>query len=340
MKGKLYLVISIILIYMLTVACAASTALQAQLSPTPSSATSTPAIITTTTETASTEATVSAGSSSSPVVKPGTFSETIQSGGQQREYIIHIPPGYDGVKVVPLVFVLHGYGGTGQGMVGTGMSLKADQANFIVVYPNGTGDPRGWNDVIIPQPVITADDLTFFRDMIARFEQRLRVDSKRIYVAGFSNGSFFTYQLGAELTDQFAAIAVVEGSIGTREDGSSLVIPQPSGPLPVIIFHGEKDTTVPYNGGVSLRFPKLNFFSVDDALAFWNRNNGCTQPPVKQTLNNGNVLTEDFQGCTAGSEVLLYTIVNGVHEWPTLQNHEAFSATDAIWDFFSKHSRP
>ena len=341
MKRKIYSISSILLIYILMVACAASAAVQSQLSPTPVSITSTPAIITTTAETASPEVTVAAGSSSSPVVKPGTYMETMQSGGQSREYIIHIPTGYDGTKALPLVFVLHGVGGSDQGMAkGTGMIPKADQENFIVVFPNGTGTPRGFNDVIFPQPITTVDDLGFFRDMINRFEQRLSVDPKRIYVTGLSNGAFYTYQLGAELSDQLAGIAVVEGTIGTHEDGSSLVIPQPSAPVPVVIFHGEKDTTVPYNGGLSVGILHLNFFSVADALAFWNKNNGCTRPPVKQTLYNGNVQTEDFQGCTAGSEVLLYTIVNGVHEWPTPQDHAGFSGADAIWDFFSRHSRP
>lgn len=341
MKRKSYLIISIILIYMLMVACASATVVQVQLSPTPGSATLTAAVITATAQATSTEIAVPAGNSSFPAVKPGTYMETIQSGGQSREYIIHIPTGYDGSKALPLVFVLHGVGGSDQEMAkGSGMIPKADQENFIVVFPNGTGTPRGFNDVIFPQPVTTVDDLTFFRDMINRFEQRLGADPKRIYAAGFSNGAIFTDQLGAELSGQLAAIAVVEGTIGSHEGGSSLVIPQPSGPLPVVIFHGEKDTTVPYNGGLSAGILHLNFFSVADALAFWNKNDGCTQPPVKQTLYNGNVQTEDFQGCMAGSEVLLYDIVNGVHEWPTPQDHAGFSGSDAIWDFFSKHSRP
>ncbi len=115
------------------------------------------------------------------------------------------------------------------------------------------------------------------------------------------------------------------------------MIPQPSGPVPVLIIHGEKDTTVPYNGGLSAGILHLTFFSVADALAFWNKNDGCTQPPVKQTSNNGNILTQDFQGCQGGSEVMLVTIVSGVHEWPTLQDHAAFDGPAAIWDFFSRH---
>ncbi|HUH96216.1 MAG TPA: PHB depolymerase family esterase [Anaerolineales bacterium] len=341
MRRRTRWMISLILIYILMVACAALPAAQAQPSAAPASAALTPAIITATAEAASPELAVSTESSPSALVKSGTYLETIQSGGQAREYIIHIPTPYDGTQALPLVFVLHGFGGSDKEIArATGMIAKADQEGFFAVFPNGTGTPGGWNDIIIPQPVTTADDLSFFRDMINRFEQRLRVDPKRIYAAGLSNGGFMTYQLGAELSDQLAAIAVVEGSIGTHEAGSSLVIPQPSGPLSVVIFHGEKDTTVPYNGGVSAGQLHLNYFSVADALAFWNKNDGCTQPPVKQTLKDGNVLTEDFSGCTEGSEVLLYTVTNGVHEWPTLQDHEAYSATDAIWNFFSKHPKP
>lgn len=339
MKSRTYSIVAFVLVFILMFACGISPTTQAQS--TSSAIPMTPkSIHAGEAGTASAEVATATQGPTTLRVKPGTYSETIQSGGQDREYIIHIPTGYNGAKALPLVFVLHGVGGSDKEMAaGTGMIPKSDQENFFVVFPQGTGTPSGWNDVIFPQPITTVDDLGFFRDMINRFEQRLRVDSQRIYAAGLSNGAFMTYQLGAELSNQLAAIAVVEGSIGTHEGGSSLLIPQPSGPMPVIIFHGEKDTTVPYNGGLSVGQLHLNYFSVADALAFWNKNNGCTRPPVKKTLNNGNILTEDFQGCADGSDVLLYTIVNGVHEWPTLQDHEAFSATDAIWDFFSEHAR-
>jgi polyhydroxybutyrate depolymerase len=273
---------------------------------------------------------------SSPLEKPGTFEKAILIDGQTRKYILHIPPGFDGSQALPLVIVLHGHGGSAkQMMTSSGMNDKADANKFIVIYPNGTGEPRGWNSGILFKPTSTMDDDAFMRGLIDNSIQQLHVNPKRIYVAGFSNGAGMTYRLGAELSNQLAAIAIVEGAIGTHAGGSSMVIPQPSNPVPVIIFHGKQDKTIPYDGGMSGN--GVDYFSVDNALAFWNKNDGCTQEPQKQTLDNGNVLTEDFQGCTTGSEVLLYTIVSGVHEWPTLQDHANFSATDAIWDFFSKH---
>ena len=60
--------------------------------------------------------------------------------GSARSYQIHIPPNYDPAKPTPLVLALHGASMNAPTMERfTGLSAKADQAGFIVVYPNGTG---------------------------------------------------------------------------------------------------------------------------------------------------------------------------------------------------------
>ena len=323
MKKTYWLISVSVLILFLMIACLAT------------GATSTPLSATPLLQTAPTEIdpTVSVPLSEA---KPGTYAQTIMIDGQTRKYILHIPPGYDGSQSLPLLIMLHGHGGTDkQMMTSSSMNAKADEKQFIVIYPNGTGEPRGWNSGILFKPTSTMNDDAFIRALIENSIQQLHVNSKRIYITGFSNGAGMAYRLGAELSSQLAAIAIVEGAIGTHQGGSSLVISQPSSPLPVIIFHGKLDKTIPYDGGLSGN--GIDYFSVANALAFWNKNDGCTQEPQKQTLDNGNVLTEDFQGCAAGSEVLLYTIVSGVHEWPTLQDNAKFSSTDAIWNFFSKH---
>jgi polyhydroxybutyrate depolymerase len=271
----------------------------------------------------------------SPLAKPGTFDETIDVGGQSRKYTLHIPSGYDGSQSVPLVIVLHGLGGTAPGIMNSSsMNDKADEKNFIVLYPDGSGNPRGWNNGIMSPATTNMDDVAFVRALIKKFIDELHVNPKRVYVAGFSNGAAMTYRLGAELSGQLAAIAIVEGAIGTHQGGSALAIPQPAGPLPILIFHGKQDRTIPYDGGKGA--DGVDYFSVANALDLWTKNDGCTQPPQK-ILVNGNVQTEDYQGCAAGSEVLLYTIGTGHHAWPTVKNDAGFSGTDVIWDFFSKH---
>ena len=272
-------------------------------------------------------------------MKSGDYDQSIVSGGLTRTYILHIPPGYDGTKALPLVFVLHGLGGTGKSMIGTGMSTLADQSNFIVVYPDGTGDPRAWNTGLKEDPTETVDDVGFFRALIDKLEKELGADPTRVYAAGFSGGAIMTYRLGAELTDQFAAIAIVEGAMANKQpDGSWLTISNPAGPIAVIIFHGQQDTHIPYNGGQGNGAGKLFVTPVTDAVNSWVKNDGCENKPITAKGSGGNVTRQDYVGCTAGSEVTFYTIANGEHAWPT-PKQTGISATNLIWEFFSKHSR-
>lgn len=285
------------------------------------------------------------------VMKPGTYNQKIRAGGVTRTYILHVPPSYGGMKALPLVLILHGFGGNAAGMVKlTGMNDKADQENFFVAYLNGTVatnaslDVTGsaWNNGLTPDLNLTVDDVAFVRDLVKHLEGQLYVDSHRIYAAGFSNGAMMAHRLGAELPDLLAGTAVVEGTIGIAQpDGTLYTIPNPVGPISIIIIHGKADTHVLYDGGQATEGAgKINAKSVADAVAFWTTADGCTGTPQQATMNNGNVIKTDYPTCAAGTEVLLYTIVNGAHEWATLQNREKFSATDAIWDFFSQHSHP
>jgi polyhydroxybutyrate depolymerase len=245
---------------------------------------------------------------------PGDYKQKITSGGVVRPYLLHIPTGYDGSSALPLVFVLHGAGGNAASMVkATGMNGKADQQNFFVAYLNGTGDRPGWNTGITPNLGITVDDVAFIRELLADLEQQVYVDSSRVYVAGFSNGAFMGNRLAAELSDLLAAVAVVEGTIGIKQDdGTWNTIPEPHGPMPIIIINGEKDPVVIYNGGPGKGGDNFESMSVADAVAFWTKADGCSGTPVQES--SAIVSMEDYQTCADGSEVLLYSTVNGVHE--------------------------
>jgi len=260
------------------------------------------------------------------------------AGGLERIYLLHVPAGYDGSTPLPLIFILHGYGGAPAGMEkSTGMSGKADQEGFFVAYLLGTGDGPGWNSGLTPGTGVTADDVEFVRALIGELSGRLRVDSARVYAAGFSNGAFMTSRLGAELPDLLAGVAIVEGTVGIRQsDGTVLRITQPRGPIPVIVVHGKQDANVLYDGGVGAGAGKLDAVPVADMIDFWTGADGCSGPPLEAS-STANILIQDYRDCAAGTEVMLYTIANGVHQWPTLGSKAEFSATDAIWEFFSRH---
>ncbi len=271
-----------------------------------------------------------------PAMVPGDYDLTFDTGGLPRNYILHVPVNYDGSHALPLVFVLHGLGGSAQEMVkSTGPSKLADQGGVLVAYLQGTGDPPGFNSGLLPELGLTVDDVDFVRQLLANLESQLQVDSQRVYAAGFSNGAFMAYRLAAQLSDKLAAVAIVEGTIGLRQpDGSFVKIPQPIGPIAMVIFHGQKDPNLPYDGGQG----KVSFaLSVADAVSLWVTADSCTGSPQTQPAVNGNSIT-DYVNCAAGTEVLLFTLPNGVHQWPTLETPAKLPASMAIWKFFSRHS--
>src|SRR5689334_18553304 len=76
--------------------------------------------------------------------------KSLNSGGRDRTYFVHLPPSYDGRNKVPLILVLHGGGGNAEGAANlTDMNPRADSHGFVVVYPDGTGKNKkrfhAWN---------------------------------------------------------------------------------------------------------------------------------------------------------------------------------------------------
>jgi polyhydroxybutyrate depolymerase len=280
---------------------------------------------------------------------PGEVEGSLQVGGQERTYLLHLPPAYPDQAALPLVLVLHGGGGNASNAATmSGMSAKADQAGFIVAYPNGSGRQADrlltWNagtccGAALDQNI---DDVGFIRALIQDLEGRYKVDPKRIYVTGMSNGAMMTYRLACELADTIAAAAPVAGALNTPEC-------RPAGPLPLIIFHGTADQHVLYEGGAprqTIDNHQRTDASVADAVTFWVGQDGCAAGPDSEA--HGNIIKESYTACQAGSEVVLYSIQGGGHAWPGGQRGsrlgdeptQEISATDLMWEFFARHPRP
>lgn len=282
---------------------------------------------------------------------PGSYELSLTVGARVRSYLLHIPPSYDGVSRVPLVLIFHGYGsgGTIQAIEGaSNMTQKADQEGFIVVYPQGTGGTPSWNaghccGEALAQNV---DDVGFVRALIVELEDNLRVDPKKVYAAGISNGGAMVHRLGAELSDQLAAIAVLSGVLGGKATADSplFIPPKPTHAVSVIIFHGTADTLVPYEGGhgAAATGDRVDL-SVSDAVNFWVVADKCSMFAQIETSSGGQVVKEVHSGGDNGTEVVLYTIVDGGHAWPGVTTADAPSrrvpATDLIWEFFAAHPK-
>ncbi len=121
------------------------------------------------------------------IVIVGDSNQSITVDGVERSYILHIPSGYNSSTRLPLVFVLHGMGGTAESIESkSGMSAKADQENFIAVYPNALGHPSVWNSNLSDLSSNGVDDVGFIRGLLDKLEHDLRIDRRRIYCSGFT----------------------------------------------------------------------------------------------------------------------------------------------------------
>jgi polyhydroxybutyrate depolymerase len=124
----------------------------------------------------------------------------------------------------------------------TGLNEKADEAGFLAVYPNGTGEKRSltWNGGNCCGYAVEnqVDDVGFVRALLDDLEKVVTVDPSRVYATGISNGAIMAYRLASELSDRIAAVAPVAGPMGTATCS-------PRRPVSVMHFHGTDDQFAP-----------------------------------------------------------------------------------------------
>jgi polyhydroxybutyrate depolymerase len=237
-----------------------------------------------------------------------------------------------------LVIALHGRGGSGQRVMrATGFDAKADQHGFLLVAPDGTGDPRGWHTGFASGGVI--DDVGFIGALIDTLAARYPVDPKRVYVAGHSNGGVLAHRIASDLSTRIAAAAIVAGAIGGRSgDGVVAQIEPPRAPVPMMIVHGDADAVVPYDA-TALSRRGAQPIPAPEAARFWARANECAViEPQRDTIAGGRVLRDSWESrCRA--PVVLLTVRGGDHGWPRTGRGPPIDATDAIWEFLARHRR-
>ncbi|MBM3998275.1 MAG: hypothetical protein FJ297_01830 [Planctomycetes bacterium] len=288
----------------------------------------------------------------SEALGPGDHTRSLSVDGRDRSYVVHVPRTYDRRKPTPVVLAFHGGGTHAETMVAfSGLNRKSDQAGFIVVYPNGTGRlPRvltfhGGNCCGYAM-THNVDDVNFTRKLLDDLALVCRVDSKRVYATGMSNGAIMAYRLASELSDRIAAIAPVAGTMGTETC-------RPKRPVSVIHFHGTDDEHVPIGGGKGVGPSGTEFHSVEHSIRAWVESNGCQNRPTVATIadtegDGTSALRTTYGQGRDGSEVVLVEIRGMGHTWPgqptrlrTLGKSTAnVSANDLMWEFFEKHPMP
>lgn len=272
----------------------------------------------------------------------GTTESSIQSGGLERTFRVHVPPGSAMDAGFPLVLVFHGGGGSGEQIElrSSRFSELADEEGFVAVYPDGTGTLKTWNGggccgAAVREDV---DDVGFVRDLLDHLEESLCIDSSKVFATGMSNGGILSHRLACELSDRIAAIAPVAGTNMTD-------VCTPSSPVSVLQIHGSEDGHVPYEGGEGCGLAGVPFTSVPDTMEGWATRMGCdAEAAAGQVIGDG--ACRAWSGCE-DAKVELCVIEGGGHSWPGGVQRSGvidcpsdgiqsttFDASRVIWDFF------
>ena len=148
------------------------------------------------------------------------------------QYLIYLPKDYEAQskKRWPLMLFLHGAGERGTNIAKVAVHgppklvKQGRDFPFIIVSPQCPNGERWDNDVLLA--------------LLDEVGEKYRVDESRVYLTGLSMGGYGAWSLGLTHPERFAAIAPICGG------GNPRTAEKLKG-LPIWVFHGAKDPTVP-----------------------------------------------------------------------------------------------
>ena len=278
--------------------------------------------------------------------------------GYERSYWLYTPTARKLSPKVPVVFVIHGGGGYAQNMpkfTKKRFHRLADREGFLVVYPQGYGNQ--WNDGRDPQRYASLrkhpafqenlDDVGFFMQILNELDRKHKIDRRKVFACGNSNGGFMSNRLICDRPDVFRGVGVITATM----DIGYLPNCNPDRPAGLVIMNGTKDGGIPYEGGKQMVYgiQRGEVLSTDDYASFWVKHNKCqTQKPnvhlPDQDGDGTHVTIQEYTDCEDRSRVVLYTIHEGGHTWPGAKSllYEMIAgkttmeinACDILWEFF------
>ena len=274
-----------------------------------------------------------------PAVVPagGRFVERSYAGpAGGRAYKLYIPSGYTGQEEVPLVVMLHGCTQNPDDFAaGTSMNNLAEMNTFLVAYPaqaQNANMQRCWNWFKASDQQRGQGEPAIIAGITRQVLEEYSVTDGRVYVAGMSAGGAMAAIMGATYPDLYAAVGVHSGlAPGAAQDlSSALSAMQGRGAsnahrdaptansevsVPVIVFHGDRDTTVHPRNAEQL----LAHYRTVESIPGGRNEAGKPVPPIavrKGQIPDGHAYTRATQRDVDGRPIMEQWTVHGLgHAW-------------------------
>jgi polyhydroxybutyrate depolymerase len=272
------------------------------------------------------------------VASAGTLkTETIQDQGLTRSYYLYLPN--DLPADAPLVFILHGYGGSASSYVNNAsLTFKqlAEEYKVALCYPQATSDPKsknGWN-VYYPWQIdnMKVDDCEFICNLAKHLQTTYNLSAKNTFFTGMSNGGEMCYLMAYRKPNEFGAIASMAGltlvEMTKRHNYDS--------PVAFMEVHGTGDTTSRWEGDPTDQYGWGAYLAVPVAVEAVAAANKCMYQETTELPHIKNrFILHRYYGSPSGKEVHFYEVRNGGHNWAT----DSFDSCRVIMEFFKKNMR-
>jgi poly(hydroxyalkanoate) depolymerase family esterase len=194
---------------------------------------------------------------------PGKFIDaSFTNAAGTRSYKLYVPSSYDGAPL-PLLVMLHGCTQNPDDFaVGTQMNALAEEMHCLVAYPaqsQQANAQRCWNWFNAIDQTRDQGEPSIIAGITRAVMASHEVDAEQVYVAGLSAGGAMATIMGTLYPELYAAVGVHSGlPFASAHDLPSALAamkgnfgraPSAGKALPIIVFHGDRDTTVhPANG--------------------------------------------------------------------------------------------
>lgn len=206
----------------------------------------------------------------------------VEAKWQSRNYFVRLPATYDPKRAYPTVYVGPGCGATGD----QGIPVWNASGNDAIVIgldpsPSAAGRPC-FNTETYPDP-----EVDYFLETKKQVEAKFCVDKARVFVEGFSSGSWLTNLLGCTSGDVIKAQGNASGCVQGARPAMC------KGPIPFMGAHDMGDGSNTYDCGKENRDRIIKL-------------NGCTDQtmpydpgPMVKAPPNATINCVQYVGCKA-----------------------------------------